>query len=91
MRFTQIPLLALLIVLAGCASFQPRIGMTIDEWKSECRVKNWTNGTLVRAEGDMEVYYCDNVNVFYYFKDGTLVRIDQGKLPKQEIELEINR
>lgn len=81
--------IALVINLTACVSFQPRIGMTIEEWKSECRIKNLSEGHLVRAEDNIEVYYCDNVNVFHYFEDGRLVKIDQGELPKQKIELEV--
>jgi hypothetical protein len=81
--------IALAIGLAACPGFQPRIGMTLEDWRNECRIKNLSSGQLVRAERDIEVYYCDNVNVFHYFKDGILVRIDQGQLPKQQIELEI--
>lgn len=91
MSYRRMPLIVIFAAIAGCAGFQPKIGMTLDEWKSECRTKNWSNGTLVRAEDGVEVYYCDNVNIFHYFKDGKLVRIDQGKLPKQEIDLKVNQ
>lgn len=83
--------IALAIGLTACTSFQPRIGMTLEDWKNECRVKNLSDGHLVRAENNIEIYYCDNVNVFHYFENRILVRIDQGQLPKQQIELEIKR
>jgi len=89
--YTRACLLLICAVLSGCAGFQPRIGMSVSQYKSECRATNWTNAKLVRAEGDVEVYYCDNVYIYSYFKNGRLVRVDQGRLPKQEIELNINK
>jgi hypothetical protein len=83
--------IAVAVGLVSCTTFQPKLGMTLQEWKSECRTKNLSSGNLVRAEDNVEVYYCDNVNVFHYFRDGILVRIDQGQLPKERLEVEIKQ
>lgn len=87
-RTVFIFLTMLLFSLAGC-SFQPKLGMTFEEWNRECRMKNLTNGTLVKAEGAWEVYYCDNTRIFHYFNKGVLVKIDQGELDKQKFEIKI--
>jgi len=83
------PTFIAVFLLSGCASFQPRLGISVDEWQSECMVHNWTAGQRVKAEGNKEVYYCDNIYVFHYFEDGKLVKIGQGDLSKEQIELYI--
>jgi hypothetical protein len=74
-RLAVIALVIMIIfLLAGCAP-QPKLGMTFEEWNRQCRMKNWTNATLVQAEGEWGVYYCDNVNVFHYFNKQLEIKI----------------
>jgi len=69
--------------LAGCLStFGPEIGMTENQW---------LHRTLVADVAYMK----DNVKAYrsggsyYYFKDGVLVKIDEGMIPAQTINMEI--
>lgn len=84
--------IALLVVVTvyGCGSWRPHIGMSFEEWDKQCLKRTWSHGALVGAEGNLEVFYCDHMpNVFYYFEDGILVKVDQGEHYKQRIEVEI--
>ena len=53
--------------------------------------KQWLRTTLI---GDL-VYMEDGIKAYrssgayYYFKDGILVKVDQGILPPQKIEMEV--
>jgi hypothetical protein len=68
---------ALLIVLATVAActFKPQIGMSFDDWNRECRTKTLSGGTLLRQEGDTQVYYCATQENLYAFRDGALAEI----------------
>jgi len=75
--------LAVGIPLSGCLStFGPEIGMT---------EKQWLHRTLIADVAYMK----DNVKAYrsggayYYFKDGILVKIDEGMIPAQTINMEI--
>lgn len=79
-------LLALILglSLSGCLStFGPEIGMT---------EKQWLHRTLIADVAYMK----DNVKAYrsggayYYFKDGILVKIDEGMIPAQTINMEIS-
>lgn len=77
--------LALIIALAlsGCQStFGPQIGMTEKQWLHRTLI-----GDLVYMEGSVKAYRSNGA--YYYFNDGVLVKIDQGMIPAQKIEMEI--
>ena len=79
-------LLALFVALlmVGCAStFSPEIGMS---------EKLWLRTTLIADLAYMEknVKAWKSGGVYYYFVDGKLAKVDQGKLPAQKILMEIN-
>jgi hypothetical protein len=82
-------LIALLIGLTtySCGSFRPassprtHLGMSFEKWDND----------LVGAEGDLEVYQCRSENIYYNFRDGTLIKVDQGEMYKQRIEVEIKK
>jgi hypothetical protein len=70
-------------VLSGCQStFGPQIGMTEKQWLHRTLV-----GDLAYMEGSVKAYRSGGA--YYYFKDGILVKIDQGMIPAQKIEMEI--
>lgn len=71
------------LVLTGCQStFGPQIGMTEKQWLHRTLI-----GDLVYMEGSVKAYRSGGA--YYYFKDGVLVKIDQGIIPAQKIEMEI--
>jgi hypothetical protein len=67
--------LAVLVLAGGACTFQPRIGMSFDDWNRECRSKTLSGGTLVERKGTTAVYYCDKRDVFYTFENGGLAAI----------------
>jgi hypothetical protein len=83
-------LMALLISLTtyGC-SFKPHLGMSFEKWDKQCASINYQGGYLVEAEGNLEVYNCETRDVFFYFRGGILIKMDQGQLYKERIEVEI--
>lgn len=77
----------LLTSLAGCALWRPHLGMTTNDFDSMCRKSGLSyQSRIVQAEGNKESRSCGAAK-YYYFVDGKLVRIDQGQLPLQRIEL----
>ena len=68
--------LALPVLAAGC-TFEPRIGMSFEEWNRECRSKTLAGGTLLEQQGSKSVYYCDKRTVLYTFENGGLASITQ--------------
>ena len=87
---------ALLVGLTtfGCSgkSFS-HIGMSFKEWDKQCHWGMYRQSILVWAEGNLEVYTCQTLtpDVFYYFEDGILLRVDQGQHYKRRIEVEIKK
>ena len=61
---------------AGC-SFQPRIGMSFEEWNRQCRSQTLAGGTLLEQQGSTAVYFCETRDVLYTFVDGGLASIKQ--------------
>lgn len=83
MKLPHALLLILVICLSGCQStFGPEIGMT---------EKSWLRRTLVADLAYMEegVKAYRSGGVYYYFVDGKLARIDQGRLPPQEVKVNL--
>lgn len=66
--------LAAELALGGC-TFRPQIGMSFDDWNSECRSRNLSGGTLVERSGDRAVYYCGSRETLYTFDGGALANI----------------
>ena len=76
-------LLILSLMTTAClSSFKPQLGMT---------EKHWLRTTFI---ADI-AYMKDNITAYrsggayYYFKDGLLVKIDEGMLPPQQINMDI--
>jgi hypothetical protein len=65
--------------------------MSFEKWDNECLKAAYQYSTLVGAEGDLEVYQCRSENIYYNFRDGTLIKVDQGEMYKQRIEVEIKK
>jgi hypothetical protein len=84
-------LICSVVLLSACGTIpiQPRMGMTFNElYKQVARTDcGWLE--VVSGEGDIYVYHVAlsnpgcNPNIFYYFKDDQLVKIDQGPLYEQ--------
>ena len=80
--------LASLIVIAaisstGCQStFGPKIGMTEKQWLHRTLIAD-----VAYMEGSVKAY--KSGGAYYYFRDGILVKIDQGMIPAQKIELDV--
>ena len=92
-------------LLSSCMRpMQPRMGMTFNELNRQagnCSLE------MVAGEGDMAIYHVRapisprpgefrfdrdcNPNIFYYFQDDKLVKIDQGQLYQQRYRIDINR
>ncbi|ACB75879.1 hypothetical protein [Opitutus terrae] len=70
-------------VMCGCQStFGPKLGMTEKQWLHRTLI-----GDLVYMSGSVKAYRSHGV--YYYFKDGILVRIDQGMIPPERIQVEV--
>jgi hypothetical protein len=78
-----------ILFLGGCALWRPQLGMSVDEFDEMCRKSglSWQS-RIVEAEGKRESRACGGA-MYYYFLDGRLVRIDQGQLPLQRIEVQV--
>lgn len=78
-----VPILLASVVLSACMStFGPKIGMT---------EKQWLRTTLIADTAYMEgnvIAYRSN-GAYYYFKNGILVKIDEGMIPAQQINMDI--
>jgi hypothetical protein len=71
------------MVLFSCASvFKPELGMTEKHWLRTTLIAD-----LAYMEGDVTAWKSNGV--YYYFSDGVLVKIDQGMLPAQQINMDL--
>lgn len=71
------------LLMSGCQStFGAKLGMTEKQW-----LRTTLIGDLVYMEDGIKAYRSSGA--YYYFKDGILVKVDQGILPPQKIEMEI--
>ena len=70
-----------------------KLGMSFKEWDKQCHWGMYRQSILVWAEGNLEVYTCQTLmpDLFYYFEDGILVRVDQGQHYKRRIAVEIKK
>jgi len=77
--------------LSACAIWNPKIGMSTEEFDSMCFKSGLSyKSQIVEAEGVKEVRVCGSGNNrFYYFNNDKLIRIDQGYLPQQRIQIEV--
>lgn len=67
----------------GCQSTMgPQMGMTEKQWLRRTFIAD-----LAYMEGNVKAYRSNGA--YYYFRDGVLVKVDQGMLPAQKIELDI--
>lgn len=67
-------------ILASCA-ISPTIGMSLSSWQEQCRGYSWTNGQLVAADSETQVYTCHDPNQVYIFQNDRLVMIDRVQAP----------
>lgn len=82
----------IVLLLTGCATFDPRIGMTYDQFRSAFRTSHnaaTSELQLVVAEADARVYRI--ADVFYYFEGDVLQRIDQGQLYEQRVAVSVSQ
>jgi predicted acyltransferase (DUF342 family) len=80
--------IAILVVfgflITGCQStFGPEIGMSEKQWLRRTLIAD-----VVYQEGSVKAYRSSGR--YFYFVDGILQRIDQGVIPAQRIQLEVN-
>jgi hypothetical protein len=67
------------LLLTGCVStFAPSIGMTERHWLRTTLVAD-----LAYMEGSVKAYRSGGA--YYYFKDGVLVKVDNGRIPAEQI------
>lgn len=75
-------LLAAMLLTAGCLSHRPiALGMTERDWLRRTLVAD-----LVYMSDGITAYRTPG-GIYYYFRDSHLVKIDQGRLPPQEIRI----
>jgi hypothetical protein len=80
----------LLVGLTSCSTWNPNLGMTTSDFDSMCFKSGLSyKSSIVQAEGNKEVRVCGGSRSFYYFDNGKLIRIDQGQLPQQRLNIEI--
>lgn len=73
-----------LLCLTGCMSvFQDRIGMTEKQWLRTTLIAD-----VAYMEGNVKAYKSNGA--YYYFRDGVLVRVDQGMLPAQQLQVDVS-
>lgn len=71
------------LLLPACQSIiASKIGETEEHW-----LKNTLVGDLVYAEGNYKAW--KSGGIYYYFKDGVLVKINEGMIPRQRIDMVI--
>tara|TARA_R110001592_G_C12949364_1_gene731210 strand:+ start:107 stop:370 length:264 start_codon:yes stop_codon:yes gene_type:complete len=76
------------LVLGGCVAWNPQLGMTYPEFQEHWDVSdNLDSPRLVADDGTTRVYETDNI--FYYFVDGQLDRIDQGQRFEKRVRVTI--
>lgn len=79
-----LPFLLLLVILTGCMStFPDRLGMTEKHWLRTTLVAD-----LAYMEGNVKAYHSNGA--YYYFRDGILVRVDQGMIPPQQLQVDVS-
>jgi len=77
-------LLISVLLLAGCANFQPRLGMSYDEFERQCQGSNLYPPRLVAAEENVRVYTCDNARTVYAFEGSEMVKVSQIDVPAKD-------
>jgi hypothetical protein len=81
-------IIALVLFISACATWNPTIGMTFDEFRTHWTYSsNYDPLRLVGDDGSTRVY--ESGDVFYYFVAGRLNRIDQGQLFEQRIRVTV--
>lgn len=84
MKSFQFAIFLAAVALTGCQStFGPELGMTEKHWMHTTLIAD-----LAYMEGGITAYRSNGA--YYYFKNGILVKVDQGMLPPQKIEMEIS-
>ncbi len=84
MKSTRPALILVGLALIGCQStFGPKLGMTEKQWMRSTLIAD-----VAYMEGGIKAYRSNGA--YYYFKDGILVKVDQGMIPPQKIEMEIS-
>lgn len=78
--------LFLVLLLTGC-TFAPDIGITEQEFRNQFRFSATDDLRFVGAQDNVRVF--ETNDVFYYFVDGRLDRVDQGQLYQQRIEVTV--
>lgn len=87
--FLRIVAVVSVIIIASCAAYQPRLGMTYQEWYNHWGgSNNWGVPRLVSAQENIEVWTLDD-GVFLYFQDNRLFKVNQGQLFQERNQLEI--
>lgn len=83
-------LFVVIAVLFGCASFQPRHGMSYAEFKRMTARSFNGHPVIVGMNGTTSVYYVSGSdrNIFYWFESDSLTRIEQGQLPQIRYQIE---
>ncbi|MCG2750384.1 MAG: SHOCT domain-containing protein [Desulfobacteraceae bacterium] len=71
------------ISITGCMStFGPKIGISEKQWLHRTLIAD-----IVYMEGNIKAYRSSGA--YYYFVDDTLVKIDEGMIPPQKIQMEV--
>ena len=73
-----------LLLLSGCESTsEPKIGVSEKKWLRDAVLSD-----LIYTEGSVKAYRSNRL--YYYFRDGILVKVDQAWISPQKIE-DLNR
>lgn len=71
------------ISITGCMStFGPQLGMSEKQWLHRTLIAD-----IVYMKGNVKAYRSSGA--YYYFVDGSLVKIDEGMIPPQKIQMEV--
>ena len=69
--------------LSACQSLVgAKIGMSEQAWLATTLI-----GDLVYMEGSVKAY--QSGGIYYYFRDGILVKVDRGRIPAQVIIMDV--
>ena len=67
------------LFLTSCASFNPRPGMSFDDWKLSAGLSGKGVPELVGLKGGISVYHLTDQDIYYWFENGRLTQVTRGR------------
>lgn len=84
---TTYSILLSIALLSGCASFNPKMGMSTDQFDSMCRKSFNGKSVIISAQGKYEIRQCQNKEgMTYVFENSRLISIERVAIEKASPE-----